>query len=97
MLKEKGRLIEQLEDQNEHLKSSIAQEQSNYQTLIKNDAFRFAQSGGQGLDATRKAFNKQCTEYENKLKLLQNEYASSQKDLQEYKELKAGLDATFRA
>ncbi|MAM92152.1 MAG: hypothetical protein CMI15_11870 [Opitutaceae bacterium] len=39
VLKEKGRLIEQLEEQNEHLKSSIEQEQSNYSNLlIKNDA-----------------------------------------------------------
>jgi len=99
VLKEKGRLIEQLEEQNEHLKSSIAQEQSNYSNLlIKNDAlFDSLNQVGKDLEATHKAFKKQCTEYEDKLKLLQNEYASSQKDLQKYKELKAGLDANIQS
>ena len=99
VLKEKGRLIEQLEEQNAHLKSSIAQEQSNYSNLlVKNDAlFDSLDQVDKGLEATHKAFKKQCTTYEDKLKLLQKEYASSQKDLQKYKELKAGLDANIQS
>ena len=99
VLEEKGRLIEQLEEQNEHLKSSFTQEQSNYSNLlIKNDALSDSLNQlDKGLEATHRAFKKQCTEYEDKLKLLQTEYASSQNGLQKYKEIKAGLDANIQS